>query len=93
MAESAELLIRDVYPGPPGPHSTGSDVIWVTSNLFYTTTDTVDKIKRLTMRIIQREAGTGLPFSPESKCSRLVPCLMCNLFVYEITTRIRKITS
>lgn len=49
MAESAELLIRDVYPGPPGPHSTGSDVIWVTSNLFYTTTDTANNIKQLQM--------------------------------------------
>lgn len=37
-AESTELLIRDVYPVPPGPHSTGSDVIWVTSYLLYTTT-------------------------------------------------------
>lgn len=43
MAESAELLIRDVYPG--APWATGSDVIWVTSNLFYTTTDTVNTIK------------------------------------------------
>lgn len=49
MAESTELLIRDVYPGPPGPHSTGSDVIWVTVNLFYTTTDTANNIKQLKM--------------------------------------------
>lgn len=80
MAESTELLIRDVYPGPPGPHSTGSDVIWVTSNLFYTTTDTVNKIKLLKLRIKQRE--TGLPFSLHSTFREFVPRLLHNLFVY-----------
>ncbi len=45
MAESTELLIRDVYSGPLGPNSTGSDVNWVTRNLFKTSTDTVDQSK------------------------------------------------
>lgn len=63
MVESAELLIRDVYPGAPGPHSTGSDVIWVISNLFYTMTDTVNAIKHLKIRLTRGGTGKGLTLS------------------------------
>lgn len=79
MAESTELLIRDVYPGPPGPHSTGSDVIWVTSNLFYTTTDTANKIKLPTLRIKQRKTGRVYPFPCTVSVANLfhVSCTIC----------------